>query len=152
VDSAGETGADGIAFLVQSTEIIGASGGGIGYAGLLNSVAVEIDTFKNSNDLDSNHIGINVNGDTESNEANSVFVNDQFDNEQLWTVWIDYADNRLEVRASMSNSKPDLPLLSENVSISDVLNNGSGFIGFTSATGSAHSNHDIVSWELSTPE
>ena len=55
-------GADGMAlvFKTDATSEIGIVGGGIGYEGILNSLIIEFDTYKNSNRGDPNedHIGI----------------------------------------------------------------------------------------------
>ena len=46
----GNSGADGIAFVIQnsSATAIGVFGGGIGYMGIPNSLAIEFDTYPNS--------------------------------------------------------------------------------------------------------
>jgi outer membrane protein OmpA-like peptidoglycan-associated protein len=53
------TGADGIAFVLQpnsSTTLT--SGGGIGYAGVVNAFAVEFDTWQNGTELANDHAGL----------------------------------------------------------------------------------------------
>ncbi len=59
-------GADGIAFVLQPVSTsLGAVGGGIGYSGIFPSIAVEYDTYQNSdrNDPSDDHIAIQKNGD-----------------------------------------------------------------------------------------
>ena len=55
-------GADGIAFVIQnsSSVALGEAGSGIGYAGIFNSLAIELDTFYNYDQMDyyENHIAI----------------------------------------------------------------------------------------------
>lgn len=55
-------GADGLAFVIQgvSPVSLGNSGSGLGYEGIANSLAVEIDTFHNFDQMDyyENHISI----------------------------------------------------------------------------------------------
>ena len=55
-------GADGIAFVLQNTSdsALGNAGSGLGYDGIFNALAVEIDTFFNFDRLDSyeNHIAV----------------------------------------------------------------------------------------------
>ena len=62
----GNSGADGIAFVIQNqkSDAIGIFGGGIGYAGIPNSIAIEFDTYPNSEyrDPNDNHIGIQTRG------------------------------------------------------------------------------------------
>jgi hypothetical protein len=52
-------GADGIAFVLQPISTsLGSSGGGLGYAGINPSFAVEFDTWQNSSDPSYDHIAI----------------------------------------------------------------------------------------------
>lgn len=55
-------GADGLAFVIQSTSpvALGLAGSGMGYEGIFNSLAVEVDTFFNYDQMDfyENHISI----------------------------------------------------------------------------------------------
>ena len=58
------TGADGFTFvLATSPTVLGVSGGGLGYGGIENSLAVEFDTYNNGG-LD--QMGIDLNGDITS--------------------------------------------------------------------------------------
>src|SRR6476661_1287964 len=62
-------GADGLVFVVQTnSSTFGGSGGGIGYAGLPNSLGVEFDNWFNSEigDLNDNHVGIDLSGNISS--------------------------------------------------------------------------------------
>ncbi|MEO6868087.1 MAG: T9SS type A sorting domain-containing protein [Ginsengibacter sp.] len=70
------TGADGIAFVLQSqgTTALGAIGEGMGYGGITNSFAVEMDTWQNlnRNDIPEDHLAFMKNGDvTHGTVANS---------------------------------------------------------------------------------
>jgi len=66
ITESGNSGADGIAFVIQnsSANAIGVFGGGIGYMTIPNSLAIEFDTYPNSEYLDpnDNHIGIQTRG------------------------------------------------------------------------------------------
>merc|ERR1712000_240709 len=59
-------GADGLAFVIQSTSpvALGLAGSGMGYQGIFNSLAVEVDTFFNYDQMDfyENHISIQTQG------------------------------------------------------------------------------------------
>lgn len=59
-------GADGIAFVIQNVSdvALGNAGNGLGYEGIFNALAVEIDTFFNFDQLDfyENHIAVMTNG------------------------------------------------------------------------------------------
>ena len=72
------SGADGIAFLLQQVSTsVGSSGGGIGYQGITPSLGVEFDTWYNSgwnqNDPSYDHIAIQKNGDLNHNGTNNLF-------------------------------------------------------------------------------
>ncbi|KAI9550012.1 hypothetical protein GHT06_003279 [Daphnia sinensis] len=62
-------GADGIAFVLQNQSLsAGSSGGGLGYAGITPSFAVEFDTWDNgSADPTQDHIALIANGNTGAN-------------------------------------------------------------------------------------
>ena len=69
-------GADGMAlvFKTNATAVIGGTGGGIGYAGISNSLIVEFDTFKNGDlgDATVDHIGIMSNGVPNHSSSSSL--------------------------------------------------------------------------------
>jgi len=69
-------GADGIAFVLQPISTsIGSTGGGLGYDGIAPSLAVEIDTYQNTNlgDPSYDHIAVMANGITDhSNPAGNL--------------------------------------------------------------------------------
>src|SRR5579871_4879192 len=72
--------ADGIAFVIQNcascdgqTSALGNNGGGIGYAGIDNSLAIEFDTYQNSElgDPNANHVAVQSCG-TNPNTSNHL--------------------------------------------------------------------------------
>jgi hypothetical protein len=143
-------GADGIVFTVQTnSNNVSGLGGGIGYQGVSNSVGIEFDNWYNSGyDIDDNHVGIDLGG----NIASVLSTTSPFalDGGQDLTAWVDYngATNLLEVRMASSNIRPVAALLSYNVNLAGVLGTPNAFVGFTSGTGAAAANHDIVNWEF----
>jgi hypothetical protein len=145
-------GADGIVFVVQTlANNVGGGGGGIGYLGVGHSIGIEFDTWYNSGngDLDSNHVGIDVNGSVSSLTQRFVSEADM-NNGAIWNAWIDYdsATTALEVRLSQSASRPGAAFLSIQRDISLDLGSTNAFVGFTSGTGAAFANHDILNWQL----
>lgn len=152
-DPSGQTGADGLTFTIQfnSPSIVGNNGGGMGYGGIPQSLAVEFDTWfndePNTADPNSNHIGIDVNGSAKSLVTTDL-IEPRFDDGNIWYAWIDYDGNTLEIRANQSGSEPSLPLLQYNINIQDLINGNMAYVGFTSGTGGSWGNHDIISWEL----
>lgn len=144
-------GADGIVFTVQTNSSdVGGIGGGIGYQGIPNSVGIEFDNWYNGafGDQDDNHVGINIGGSiTSVAQTLSPFA---LDGGQDLTAWVDYngATKFLEVRFASSNVRPAAALLSYNVDLVSVLGTPNAYVGFTSGTGAAAANHDIVNWEF----
>jgi hypothetical protein len=145
-------GADGLVFVVQTVgNNVGGAGGGIGYQGIPNSVGIEFDTWNNGSidNNSSNHVGINVNGSVASLVLTEVLEADM-NNSQIWNAWIDYngATNLLEVRLTQSNTRPAAALLSLTRDIALDLGTTNAFVGFTSGTGAAWANHDVLNWRL----
>ena len=153
-------GADGMAFVVQNqANNVGGVGGGLGYAGIPTSVAVEFDTFDNG-EINANHVGINLNGNTASTPANAASLDplgqlDQSDGiDRIWYSWVDYngLTDLLEVRvaSALANAPaPARPLnafISSVIDIPSILGDTDAFVGFTAATGAAFNNHDVLSW------
>ncbi|MDO8890251.1 MAG: L-type lectin-domain containing protein [Sulfurimicrobium sp.] len=146
------TGADGLVFVVQTvSNTAGGAGGGIGYAGLFNSVGIEFDNWNNgAGDGNSdNHVGIDINGNVSSAAINTSLPVVLDSGNDLFS-WIDYngATNLLEVRLSGVDSRPLASLLSYTVDLAAVLGTPNAFVGFTSGTGWAGANHDVISWEF----
>jgi hypothetical protein len=141
-------GADGITFTVQpNSNTAGGAGGGIGYQGILNSVAVEFDTWNNGaglGDPNGNHVGIDLNGSIVSVVTAPIAT--RMNDGNVWYAWIDYDGTTLEVRLSQTNARPPNATLSRAVNLATVLGTTQAFVGFTSGTGSAFADHDITSW------
>lgn len=144
-------GADGIVFAVQTvSNSVGGVGGGIGYAGIANSVGVEFDNWFNSGlDINSNHVGIDLNGSVASVASTNISEADLNDGD-IWNAWVDYnsVTDLLEVRLTRSAVRPAAAILSYTVDLATVLGSTDAYVGFTSGTGAAFANHDILSWQL----
>ncbi|TNF30988.1 MAG: PKD domain-containing protein [Bacteroidetes bacterium] len=66
-------GADGIAFVLQPLSVnAGSSGGGIGYAGINPSLAVELDNYQNGGEPGFDHMAIQRNGDVSHGGPNTL--------------------------------------------------------------------------------
>jgi len=144
-------GADGIVFAVQTvSNSVGGVGGGIGYAGIANSVGVEFDNWFNSGiDINSNHVGIDLNGSVNSVASINIAEAD-LNGGDIWNAWVDYnsVTDLLEVRLTRSAVRPAAAILSYTVDLATVLGSTDAYVGFTSGTGAAFANHDILSWQL----
>ena len=154
--SDGVEGADGIVFVLQSNAntALGGAGGGIGYQGITNSLGVEFDTWRNGaqDDNNGNHVGINLNGSMDS-VGTVTNVPTAMNNASDWWAWIDYngLTDALEVRLAQTAIRPTLALLSYTVDLVGVVGT-SAYAGFTSGTGAAFGNHDILAWRMEVPE
>jgi hypothetical protein len=150
IDDTGETGADGLTFTVQSNApgALGDYGSGIGYAGISNSVAVEFDTWHNPEvgDINSNHVGVDINGSVLS--TNQTAVLGRFDDGNLWHAWIDYDGITLQVRANETGVRPAAPVLVQAINIPLLTGGDQAYVGFTSAGYNAWGDHDVVGWQM----
>lgn len=145
-------GADGLVFAVQTVaNNVGGIGGGIGYQGISNSVGIEFDTWNNGggDNNSSNHVGIDVNGSVTSLVLAEVTEADM-NNGDVWNAWVDYngGSNLLEVRLTRSAVRPGAAILSLTRNLASDLGTTNAFVGFTSGTGAAFANHDVLSWTL----
>lgn len=154
-DGGAVCGADGLVFVLQTvSNNVGGVGGGIGYFGLSKSVAIEFDTWDNGGDpsiqdIDSNHLGLNVNGSLKSLLSVPVTEADLNAGDD-WNAWIDYdgISHLIEVRLTRSAARPAAALLSFSRDLALDLQSTSAFAGFTSGTGLSNANHDLLSWRL----
>jgi len=142
-------GADGIVFAVQTVaNNVGGAGGGIGYAGINNSVGIEFDTYNNGEVNGGNHVGIDKNGSVTSDV--SVHENTRFNDGNIWTAWVDYNGNTqsLEVRYNQSGIRPASADLSESIDLASILGNPNAYVGFTAGTGSGWGDQRILNWQF----
>lgn len=146
-------GADGITFILQnlSDTAIGGGGGGIGYEGLPNSIAIEFDTYNNALDGDpnDNHISIHTNGQSPNSqlEVYSIGATTSIPNMKdgnVHTVKIQYSGNQIAVYLDDLNNS--VLTTSLDIASTIALDSGRAYVGFTGATGANYENHDIISW------
>ena len=145
------SGADGLVFTVQTNaNNVGGSGAGIGYEAINRSVGIEFDTYNNgaSDQNSGNHVGIDVNGSLTSIAL--APIGKRLNDGDIWSAWVDYngSTDQLDVRLSSTAERPAQPLLTATVDLPTVLGSSNAFVGFTSATGSAWGNHDILAWDF----
>lgn len=145
-------GADGLTFVVQTvSNNVGSLGGGIGYEGIPSSIGIEFDTWNNGgiDGNSSNHLGINVAGSVNSVLRAEVTEADM-NGGDIWNAWVDYNSltGLLEARLSRSPGRPAAAMLSYSIDLADTLGVTNAFVGFTSGTGAAFANHDVLSWTL----
>ncbi len=151
----GGGGAEGLAFVIQnsSASALGETGGGLGYAGIPNSLAVEFDLCQNPGqaDPDGNHLGVHSGG----HYPNSAFEGaalararnlPDLSDGNIHTAILRYVPGKLLVFLD----NPAVPVLSVALRLEELLDldAGGAWVGFTAATGQASENHDILMWSF----
>ena len=148
----GSSGADGLAFVIQNDNrgptALGDAGGNLGYSQINNSLAIEFDTWKNSGDLNDNHVSVLLNGNV-TNPVKTKSSNVDFNSGSVIHVWVDYNGLRdeLAIYLSNNNSKPASVHIVANVNLLGVVGD-SGYLGFTAGTGGATNTHSVLSWSM----
>lgn len=141
------------------------------YLGLFNThndgsssnriVAVEIDTSKNQelDDIDSNHIGISVNGLKARNATTAEYYTGGENGEKRSLslssgdriqIWIDYDGMNKVLAITLSPfdvPRPATPLLSTSIDLYPIISENM-FVGFSSATGSLGTSHYVLGWSF----
>lgn len=161
-------GADGLSLVFQNFNPypIGSSGGGIGYDGIPNSLAIEIDLFSNDStqienfyDPNGNHIAIqsanNYSNSSKHSQGYLIAINPdifQIYPETQYCCMVDYDSEKNSMKVFLDSSfKFSSPVLDIDLNLPLIINlddNSESFIGFTSATGCATQNHDITYIEI----
>jgi hypothetical protein len=161
---------DGMTFLISPTkDFSGAQDSQ--YLGLLNKTsdgkrsnhifAVEFDSSKNTefNDIDDNHVGIDINSLTSFRSKSAGFYddnkNDVFENLSLVSqeaiqAWVDYSADAIQINVTLAPlraAKPSRPLLSAVYNLSTVLEDTS-YIGFSASTGPINSIYCVLGWSF----
>ncbi|KAK1679719.1 hypothetical protein QYE76_040567 [Lolium multiflorum] len=122
--------------------------------------AVELDTLLNADfrDINSNHVGVNVNSLISIQSANAGYYDDgsgMFQNLNLISrkamqVWVDYDGMATVITVTMAPlgiARPKKPLLQATVNLSGVLQS-TAYVGFSSATGVMSTRHYVVGWSF----
>jgi hypothetical protein len=158
-DDDGNTGADGLAFVIQneSPTALGDVGIGIGYAGILDSLAIEFDTFNNgisNGDPSGNHISVQTNGLNSNSHDHHYSLGSTSAIPNL-SDGAAHTASVLYQPGAMAISVDGAPALNVPLDLSNTLalSGGKAWVGFTAATASAWENHDLQSWSMvSLPE
>ena len=149
----GTAGADGLTFILQSSnagaKALGGFGGGLGYGDIDRSLAVKFDTYKNATDFSDNYVAVLTGGSVTQDRALAAAPLD-LNNGSVVDAWIDYdgLTDRLSVYLSNQASKPTNPLLSYTVDLQAVIG-AQAFVGFGAGTGDDVNNQDLLNWQFS---
>jgi uncharacterized repeat protein (TIGR02543 family) len=158
--------ADGYVFVIAAnSSSLGATGGGLGYSTITNSVGIEFDFYNNGGEqMASSDVFQNGNSAFTSgtvfdsgymNRWNSVGTGGLV---RAFHTWIEYdhASSRLELRVATSNNesptlnrpaRPASALLTRNTSYSQISN--FFYAGFTAGTGGLMQQMSLKSWYMS---
>ena len=127
-------------------------------------VAVELDTFKQSFDPDSNHIGLNINSVISNATASltplGIKLMSEGNEPVFYNIWVQYdgINKSIEVyiakTATLPGSipgpippRPENPVLSSHLDLSRVVNQYSYF-GFSASTSTATQLNCVLQWNL----
>ncbi len=152
-DFFGFLGADGLAFVIQNDTAtsIGAGGSGMCYEGIPNCIAVEFDTWGHPffGDPDSNHISVQTMGLLPNTYTPAASIGlasaiPELSSGAVLTGEVAYTPGTLTVRLD------GVEVLSVTVNLHTLLSldGGRAWVGFTSSTGGAWQNHDLLSWSF----
>ncbi|XP_059071877.1 L-type lectin-domain containing receptor kinase SIT2 [Cryptomeria japonica] len=123
--------------------------------------AVEFDTFMNPefNDIDDNHVGVDLNSLISVESKSSSFwdgnrsVQLDLNGRKNIQVWIDYdhLKEQLNVTVALAGSlRPETPLISQtNLSLPNIFDEEM-YVGFVAGTGRFVQEHYILAWSFST--
>src|SRR5688572_25463343 len=146
-------GADGMTFVIQGAGVnaLGAAGAGLGYDGIGQSVAVEIDNYAGTGDANANHIAVISNGTAATHIVTATPAWDLEDGTSQ-SLWVDYDGPANQLRVYLARGataqKPATPALTATIDLRAIVGSQAWF-GFTAGTGGLNNNHDVESWSLS---
>ncbi|XVV11165.1 L-type lectin-domain containing protein [Actinoplanes sp. CA-131856] len=147
----GQPGADGVAFVVQTKgpRALGGWGGGLGYRGIKPSVAVEFDTWQNTNDPSSNHLAVVMGGNPDFQADTAESGIPLYGKPFAARVVYDADESLLQIYVkSLSAGAEEQLALEHEVNLADEIDGSDAWVGFTAGTGSALSKQDIYSWSV----
>ena len=143
----GSNSADGFVYVLSSNQASTASlGGGLGYSGMGNSVAIVFDTFYNAGDPTPNSISLVVNGSLTPLVSYSGITDANFLN-ALRYIWVDYNGTTLSVYYGTTNVLANATkVIQYNINLNTYLTTDDIYVGFTGATGGSTQDNSIYSW------
>lgn len=162
-------GADGFALIFQNfkREIVGSSGGGIGFVGIPNSLAIEIDLFGNYLSLDNiydpngNHLAVFSNKELPNiaDHTSKALIKEKTDmlevlgDSSVYYFNLNYDNENKKLEVSVSKTLNDFSnsLILNDFDFGDYIKldqNQYSFIGISAATGTAIQIHEVIEWQL----
>jgi len=140
---------DGIAFVLQNTGTIalGASGSGLGYAGIGTSVAVKFDLYNNAGE-GANSTGLYTDGASPTIPAVTLGGGVNLHSGDVFNVHITYDGTMLTMRITDASVAADTSTASWPINIASTLGASAAFAGFTGGSGAVTATQEIISWSF----
>jgi Legume lectin domain/Chitobiase/beta-hexosaminidase C-terminal domain/Fn3 associated len=143
-------GADGFSFAIQgsSPTSLGAVGGGLGYQGVTNSVAVKFDIYDNAGE-GTNSTGLYLNGALPTVPATTIGGGVNLLSGDVMAVHMTYNGTTLTMTVTDASNPSQTFTTSWPVNIPATVGS-SAYVGFTGATGGLVSTQQILTWSYTT--
>mmetsp|Transcript_3972 Transcript_3972/g.9423 ORF Transcript_3972/g.9423 Transcript_3972/m.9423 type:complete len:781 (-) Transcript_3972:186-2528(-) len=158
VQMSGGGGADGMALLLRgggNDEAIGLDGSGLGYDGIPQSLAIELDTYKSDGNAETAapHVSVHTMGarPNSAHQRASIAYSDnvcRLNDGNMHAVLVTYDGTRLTVHLDDLGS----PLLTVEVDIASQLGGQSLSLGFTASTGGLSQIHAVLACSVDVSE
>ena len=146
-------GADGFTFILQSARngaaALGLAGGGLGYAGIRNSVAVKYDFYPGINQTGLYVDGQDITDDSADPRNRDVQLDFDFDNGQVYRAKVSYDANSKVLTQTIDDigNPATAPFVATYpIDIPAVIGK-CAYVGFTGATGGLHARQEILSFK-----
>jgi hypothetical protein len=140
--------ADGFTFTLQANDPsqLGAGGGGLGYQGITNSVAIKFDLFNNAGE-GSTSTGLYLNGAAPTNVGSVDMTGSGINlhSGHVFTATLAY-DGATLTETILDTVTGATFTRAYTVNIVAALGRSTAFVGFTAGTGSLAATQDILSW------
>jgi peroxidase len=142
--------ADGFTFTLQAHDPsqLGAGGGGLGYQGITNSVAIKFDLFNNSGE-GINSTGLYLNGAAPTNVGSVDLTGSGIDlhSGHVFNVTLSYDGTTLTETITDTQTGASFTV-AYKVNVVAVLGRSTAFVGFTGGTGGLTATEDILAWNF----
>lgn len=162
----GDDGADGMAFTLHTdpagAKALGHGGCELGYGGIKNCLAIEIDTYRSQDRCDdppTPHIAVLTRG-ADGNSAHhrhSIWCTQpgslpDLDDGATYHLRVEIADADLRIFFTDAGLSDWVELTDQAIRLPSTLQTSPRYAGWTAATGGLHQAHAVKTWQLSEGE
>ena len=143
--------ADGFTFAIQGTAptALGGAGGGLGYTGLANSIAVKFDIYHNAGE-GTNSTGLYLNGAAPTVPATNIGGGVNLLSGDVMAVHMTYDGTTLTMSMKDTSNPAQTFTTSWPVNIPATVGATTAYVGFTGATGGLTATQQILTWTYDT--